>query len=397
MKKLNSSMKRILYLVFIFTIVSLTSLPGRIGFANTTTYQTGTINKLTAAQSIAVGKKATADSEQKGNLASNGNDASTTTRWCAADANDNHYWMVDLGALYYLTGTEVLFEKSVVYKYRIETSTDNVNWTLRIDKSNNASSTQTQTDNFLGLARYVKIIILDIPSNNWACFYDFRVFGVAYTSSSSPMVYIAGDSTVQTYSTSFDPQAGWGQYIQNYFNSNILFDNRAIGGRSSKSFIVEGRLDAILSTIRTNDYLLIQFGHNDASTIADRHTDPETTYKQYLKQYITSARAKGAIPILITPVARLNYSGGVFVNDFPQYVTAMKEVASETNTPCVDLMTKTLSTWTSLGYNTVYNYYLVSSNGTDYTHFTKTGADKVASILSQGIKELNCPLSKYVK
>jgi lysophospholipase L1-like esterase len=350
-----------------------------------------------AATNIAIGKTATADSAQSGYPASNGNDKSTTTRWCAADANNKHYWTVDLGALYNLTGTEILFEKSVVYKYRVETSTDNTNWTLRVDKSNNTSTTQTQTDAFLGIARYVKVIILEIPSKNWASFYDFRVFGTAFTSSTPPMVYIAGDSTVQTYSTSFAPQAGWGQYIQDYFTKDVMFDNRAIGGRSSKSFIVEGRLDAILSVIRANDYLLIQFGHNDASTIADRHTDPYTTYKDYLKQYVTKARAKGAIPVLITPVARLNYSSGVFKNDFPDYVTAMKQVATETNTPCVDMMNKCLSYYATAGYNTVYPYYLVSSNGTDYTHFTNAGAQKIASMLSQELKALNIKLSSFVK
>lgn len=350
-----------------------------------------------AAANIAVGKTATADSTLSGYPASNGNDSSTSTRWSAADANDNHYWMVDLGGLYHLTGTEVLWQKSTVYKYRVETSTNNSHWTLRVDKSNNTSTAQTQTDNFLGVARYVKVIILDIPSNDYASFFDFRVFGTAFTGSSPTMVYVAGDSTVQTYSTSFAPQAGWGQYIQNYFTSDVLFDNRAIGARSSKSFIVEGRLDAILSVIRANDYLLVQFGHNDASTIAERHTDPYTTYKDYLRQYITGARNKGAIPIVITPVARLNYSNGIFKNDFPDYVTAMKQVAAETNTPCIDMMNNCITYYTSIGYNAVYPYYLVSYNGTDYTHFTQNGADRIAGMVAQGIKGLGVSISPYVK
>lgn len=350
-----------------------------------------------ATTNIATGKTSSSDSSQSGHPASDGNDGSLTTRWCAADANNNHYWMVDLGGLYNLTGTEILFEKKLAYKYRVETSTDNTNWTLRVDKSNNASIDQTQTDNFLGVARYVKVIILTVPANTWASFYDFRAFGTAFTTKTPPMIYIAGDSTVQTYSTSFAPQAGWGQYLQNYFTQGVMFDNRAIGGRSSKSFIVEGRLDAILNVIRANDYLLIQFGHNDASSIKERHTDPYTTYKDYLKQYVSKAREKGAIPILITPVARLNYSSGVFKNDFPDYVTAMKQVATETNTPCIDMMNTCINYYTSVGYDAVYPCYLVSSNGTDYTHFTQKGADMIASLLSKQIKEQNISLSSYVK
>lgn len=346
---------------------------------------------------LAAGKIATADSELEGHAASNGNDGNPYTYWSAADNKDNHYWMVDLGGLYELNGTEVNWKKSTNYKYRIETSTDNSHWTLRIDKSNNASTSKKQKDNFIGVARYVKIIILDIPCGDNASIYDFSVFGTAFTSSSPTMIYLAGDSTMQTYSSSFAPQTGWGQTIEKYFDNKVLFDNRSIGARSSKSFIVEGRLNAILSIIRPNDYLLIQFGHNDATNIAGRHTDANGDYKDYLKQYIEGARAKGANPILLTPVARLNYSDGVFKNDFPAYVTAMKEVAAETNTPCIDMMNTCIDYYTSIGFEEVFPYYLASHNGTDYTHFTQAGADMLAKLVSQEIKKLNVSISQNVK
>ncbi|MDP4182079.1 MAG: rhamnogalacturonan acetylesterase, partial [Bacillota bacterium] len=183
-----------------------------------------------------------------------------------------------------------------------------------------------------------------------------------------PTVYICGDSTVQNYSASYAPQTGWGQVIPKYFTSDVLFVNKAIGGRSSKSFIVDGRLDEILKVIQPNDYLFVQFGHNDADiSKPERYTEPNTEYKQYLRQYIDGARSKGAIPVLITPVARLNYTNGAFKNDFPAYCTAMKEVATEKNVGCIDLMTKSINYYTSIGYNQVYPFYMVSSNGTDYT------------------------------
>lgn len=98
-----------------------------------------------------------------------------------------------------------------------------------------------------------------------------------------PTAYIASDSTAQTYDPYWDPQAGWGQMIDRYFTGDVRFDNRAIGGRSSKTFITEGRLDDILRSIVPGDYLLIQFGHNDATiSRPDRYASPED-YKGYLK------------------------------------------------------------------------------------------------------------------
>lgn len=217
------------------------------------------------------------------------------------------------------------------------------------------------------------------------------------STSSTPTVYIAGDSTVMSYKTSAAPQQGWGKRIPEYFNDKINFVNKSIGGRSSKSFVVQGRLDEVISMLHPKDYLFIQMGHNDSdSSKPDRYTDIPT-YKMYLKKYISGARLKGATPVLVTPVARLHYSDGTFINDFPKYCEAMKEVAEETNTKCIDLMSKSIDSWTSLGYDAVYPFYLVSSNGTDYTHFTEDGAYKVAELVAEGTKEVKLPLSKYLK
>jgi lysophospholipase L1-like esterase len=212
-----------------------------------------------------------------------------------------------------------------------------------------------------------------------------------------PTVYICGDSTVQTYRESYAPQQGWGQNIQKYFTGDVLFVNKAIAGRSSKSFIADGRLDEIINVIKPNDYLFVQFGHNDASfDKPERYTEPNTTYKEYLRQYIDKARSKSAIPVLITPVARLNYSNKVFKNDFPAYCNAMKEVAKEKNVPCIDLMSLSINYYTSIGYDRVYPFYMVSSNGTDYTHFTDKGATEIARLVAEGVKGLNLAISKYV-
>jgi len=214
----------------------------------------------------------------------------------------------------------------------------------------------------------------------------------------TPTIYLAGDSTVQNYNSSYYPQTGWGQVISDYFTSDVDFVNKAIGGRSSKNFVEQGRLDEILNVIQTGDYLFIQFGHNDATIgNSDRYAAPYTTYKEYLAKYIDGARAKGAIPVLITPVARLNYKNNTYVNDFPDYCTAMKQVADEKDCLIIDMMTKCLNYYKTLDYNKVYTFYLVSYNGTDYTHFTETGAREVAKLVAQGVKEIDIPISGFVK
>jgi len=133
--------------------------------------------KQTPITNIALGKTAGSDSEENVNPASKANDGNLTTRWCAADGSFNHWWKVDLGSNYNLTGTEVLWEKNKVYKYKIEVSTDGSTWVLAVDKTGNTTSTQIQTDSFTAnTVRYVKITVTGFDSNCWASFNEFKVF-----------------------------------------------------------------------------------------------------------------------------------------------------------------------------------------------------------------------------
>jgi beta-galactosidase len=126
---------------------------------------------------LAQGKTASADSAQTANPVASGNDGSTTTRWCANDGNLNHWWKVDLGASHALTGSEVMWEFARNYKYKVEVSTDNTNWTMAVDKTANASTAQTQNDPFTATARYVRITVTGLAASTWASFFEFRVFG----------------------------------------------------------------------------------------------------------------------------------------------------------------------------------------------------------------------------
>jgi lysophospholipase L1-like esterase len=204
-------------------------------------------------------------------------------------------------------------------------------------------------------------------------------------------VYIAGDSTCQTYGTNASGQQGWGQRISEFFTTDVVFVNKAIGGRSSKSFIAEGRLDDILAVIKPGDYLFAQWGINDRyKSDTARYTDPATTFRTYLKQYIDGARKKNAIPVLLTPTPRHQYANGVFENAFAPYCDAIKAVGKETNTPVIDVQTKALAYYTNIGNAAVSTIML------DVLHFKAAGAYQMARIVAVGVSEGPLPIAKFV-
>lgn len=167
-----------------------------------------TVLTLAAPVNVALNKTATSDSTETGKSPASANDKDTTTRWCAANGNANHWLMVDLGSQYNLTGTEVMWEQpGKNYKYKIETSTNNSTWTVVCDKTNTTEAAQLQADTFAASGvRYVRITITGVPSGCWASLYEFRVFGTpvsgtAVTLSRSNMIatstsYEAGNEPV---------------------------------------------------------------------------------------------------------------------------------------------------------------------------------------------------------
>ena len=130
---------------------------------------------------LALNKPATADSEQTsmGNTANKGNDGNSSTRWSANDGKLNHWWKVDLGKSYTLTGTKVQFQFARNYKYKIEVSTDNITWTIVVNQTTNTSTAQTRQDNFSATGRYVRITYTGLPylQPAWASHYEFEVYG----------------------------------------------------------------------------------------------------------------------------------------------------------------------------------------------------------------------------
>jgi lysophospholipase L1-like esterase len=210
-------------------------------------------------------------------------------------------------------------------------------------------------------------------------------------------IFIASDSTVQSYKSYAYPQMGWGQVIENYLTDDVLIDNHAIGGRSTKSYLEEGSLDTVMSRVKEGDYLLIQFGHNDASSVESRHTEPYDDFKTNLYEFIDTAREKGVTPVLITPVGRRSYDDeGKFKNDFSDYCIAMKQVSEEKDVQIIDLMTKSIEYYNSVGVEETKDIFLWLDEGeyvnfpngiSDNTHFQEYGANEIAKIVVNSFVE----------
>jgi lysophospholipase L1-like esterase len=211
------------------------------------------------------------------------------------------------------------------------------------------------------------------------------------------VLYLAGDSTVTDQGEAGYPYAGWGQLLPRCFKAGLVVDNRAISGRSSKSFIEEGDLDKIASVIRPRDYLFIQFGHNDSKGDEGRHTEPFTTYKEYLLQMITAAREEGAYPVLVTPVHRRRFDHlEAIVDSHGDYLTAMKELAENEQIPLIDLAEKSRKLFEAYGVKGTKDLFMWSYPGEyilhpvgvqDNTHFQILGARLLADLIVEGIRE----------
>lgn len=129
-------------------------------------------------------------------------------------------------------------------------------------------------------------------------------------------VFMIGDSTMANKDTTGGKQErGWGMVLQQYFDNNVVVDNHAVNGRSSKSFINEGRWDKVLAKIKPGDYVFIQFGHNDEKPQPERHTDPGSTFDDNLRKFVNDTRSKGGIPVLFNAVVRRNFALKVQKND----------------------------------------------------------------------------------
>lgn len=218
-------------------------------------------------------------------------------------------------------------------------------------------------------------------------------------------IYLVGDSTIAQKAKNKYPETGWGVPFTWFFNENAQVDNRAQNGRSTQSFINEGRWGSILDSLKADDYVLIQFGHNDEVPTKKSATTP-AQFQGNLKRYVNETRAKKANPILITPVARRKFDDqGKVVDTHKEYAQLVRNVARELNVPLIDLNEKSLSLLQNFGEEKSKLLFLQLAEGQnpnypkgveDNTHFSELGARYMAEIVVQELKILKSPLAKYM-
>jgi lysophospholipase L1-like esterase len=213
-------------------------------------------------------------------------------------------------------------------------------------------------------------------------------------------LYTIGDSTMANKKDpERNPEHGWAQVLQPFFKENIIVENKALNGRSTKSYINEKRWDSIYKKLKKGDYVFIEFGHNDEK-IEDstRYTNPHTSYRYNLIRFVKEARAKGATPVLLTSIARRNFNEkGVLVPTHGDYPLETRLVAQEYKVPFIDLeyytemleqsygpeKSKQLHLHFKAGENAYYD-----KDKADDTHLSLLGATKVAQIVIDHIKVL---------
>lgn len=217
----------------------------------------------------------------------------------------------------------------------------------------------------------------------------FLLLGWALPVDAQPRrVFLAGDSTVAEYGPDRAPQAGWGQVLQSYLDpQRWQVRNHAKGGRSARSFIAEGRLEAIAAELQRGDVLMIQFGHNDAKfEDPSRYDAPDTDYPAFLLRYIALARDKGATPVLVTPPPRLLYDFGSLLDTHGLYTRAMQQLAAREQVALIDLNASASAWVRALGEQAARPYFLFvpEQDKADGTHFSVAGATAMACQVVRG-------------
>ena len=211
-------------------------------------------------------------------------------------------------------------------------------------------------------------------------------------------LYTIGDSTMANKKDpDRNPEHGWAQVLQPFFKDNIIVENKAQNGRSTKSFINEKRWDSVYKKLKKGDYVFIEFGHNDEK-IEDstRYTNPHTAYRYNLIKFVQESREKGAIPVLLTSISRRNFNEkGVLLPTHGDYPLETRLVAQEYKVLFIDLeyFTELLeqsygpekSKQLHLHYKAGENAYYDKDKADD-THLSLLGATKIAQIVIDQIK-----------
>ena len=228
-------------------------------------------------------------------------------------------------------------------------------------------------------------------------------------SNSAIALYLVGDSTMADKPViPANAERGWGQMLPAYFKSSLRVENHAVNGRSSKSFLDEGRWAAITNKLKPSDWVVIQFGHNDEKR-ADpkRFTEPFGEFKANLTRYVRETRAYGAHPILATAIARRSFDAdGKLQDTHGDYLTAPRDVAREQSTPLLELNARSAEIVQALGPERSKKIYLwvgpdefpaLKQAKEDNTHFCAYGATRICDLAVDEIRKAAPELAKHLK
>ncbi|MBW3627725.1 MAG: rhamnogalacturonan acetylesterase [Gemmatimonadetes bacterium] len=217
-------------------------------------------------------------------------------------------------------------------------------------------------------------------------------------------LHLAGNSTVTDQTT--EPYASWGQMFTRFFQPRaVVVANHAESGETLRAFAAEKRLQQALSLMREGDYLFIEFAHNDQKP-GPNHLDAFTTYKATLRDYIRQARARGATPVLVTPVHRRNFdAAGQIVNTLGDYPEAVRQTAREEKVTLIDLNAMSETFYEALGIEGSKKSLVHYPAGTfpgqeraleDNTHHNAYGAYELAKMVVEGLRASGLPIARYI-
>jgi len=210
-------------------------------------------------------------------------------------------------------------------------------------------------------------------------------------------VFLAGDSTMSVKEAKAYPETGWGMPFVYYWDSTVTIDNRAKNGRSTKTFISEGIWQSIVNDLQPGDYVFIQFGHNDESKDkGERYASPGE-YTANLQKMIDETKAKKANPVLLTPVSRRRFDKeGKALQTHEVYSALVRKLAAAQSIPLIDLDEKSRTLYQELGVEASKLLFLQLKPGEhpnypdgkeDNTHFSETGARKIAGLVLEEIRK----------
>lgn len=215
----------------------------------------------------------------------------------------------------------------------------------------------------------------------------------------APRVLIAGDSTASSYPAPRAPQTGWGQVLAYYLDRDVVVLNRAVSGRSTKSFIDEGKWEALLGEVRAGDIVLISFGHNDSRDDAPtRYTRPDGEFRDNLVRFARNVSERGGVPVILSPAARRLWEGPAMVETHGLYALNAKLAADAAPAAFIDLANLSIAYFETLGHEGTKEDFLWLSPADanarfpdgveDNTHFTALGACGVARTIAVALSDI---------